>query len=47
VEDAGYIAPAADGSGVVVVVKPDSERLQLLEPFPNGTARTSPDLPCC
>ena len=33
VEDAGYQAPAADGSGVQVVVKPDSQRLQLLEPF--------------
>ncbi|MBK9289990.1 MAG: aconitate hydratase [Flavobacteriales bacterium] len=34
VGDAGYKAPAADGSTVNVVVKPDSERLQLLEPFP-------------
>lgn len=34
VEDAGYIAPAEDGSGVEVIVKPDSQRLQLLEPFP-------------
>ncbi|APQ18344.1 aconitate hydratase [Maribacter hydrothermalis] len=33
VEDAGYLAPHADGSGVVVKVDPDSERLQLLEPF--------------
>jgi len=33
VEDAGYLAPAEDGSGVEVVVKSDSERLQLLEPF--------------
>ncbi len=33
VEDAGYLAPAADGSSVVVKVKPDSERLQLLEAF--------------
>ncbi len=33
VEDAGYLAPAEDGSGVQVVVKPDSERLQLLDPF--------------
>src|SRR6056300_434327 len=30
VEDAGYLAPAEDGSGVQVVVKEDSERLQLL-----------------
>ncbi len=33
VEDPGYQAPAADGSGIEVVVAPDSERLQLLEPF--------------
>ena len=34
VEDAGYQAPAEDGSKVEVVVKPDSKRLQLLTPFP-------------
>jgi aconitate hydratase len=33
VEDAGFQAPAADGSGVVVAVSPTSSRLQLLEPF--------------
>lgn len=33
VEDAGYQAPAADGSGVIVNVATDSKRLQLLEPF--------------
>jgi len=33
VEDAGFLAPEADGSGVSVVVAEDSERLQLLEPF--------------
>jgi aconitate hydratase len=33
VEDAGYQAPAADGSNVQVQVSPDSQRLQLLEPF--------------
>jgi len=33
VEDAGFIAPDADGSRVVVKVSPTSERLQLLEPF--------------
>lgn len=33
VEDAGYQAPAEDGSGVVVDVKSDSKRLQLLYPF--------------
>ena len=34
VEDAGYDAPAADGSSVQVIVSPESSRLQLLEPFP-------------
>ncbi|MES2558807.1 MAG: aconitate hydratase [Bacteroidota bacterium] len=33
VEDAGFIAPAADGSGVQVAVSPTSDRLQLLDPF--------------
>jgi aconitate hydratase len=36
-EDPGYVAPAKDGSGIEVVVQPDSKRLQLLDPFPpNG-----------
>lgn len=34
VEDNGYQAPAEDGSSVSVVVNPESDRLQLLEPFP-------------
>jgi aconitate hydratase len=29
----GFVPPASDGSKVKVVVKPDSERLELLEPF--------------
>lgn len=33
VEDAGYQAPANDGSAIDVKVAPDSSRLQLLEPF--------------
>ena len=33
VEDAGFLAPMEDGSGVKVVVDDSSERLQLLEPF--------------
>ncbi|MFN8116937.1 MAG: aconitate hydratase [Bacteroidia bacterium] len=33
VEDAGYQAPAADGSKVQVLVEPTSKRLQLLDPF--------------
>ncbi|MEZ4804018.1 MAG: aconitate hydratase [Bacteroidia bacterium] len=34
VEDAGYQAPAEDGSNVSVVVSPTSNRLQILSPFP-------------
>lgn len=33
VEDAGYQAPAADGSKVSVLVAPTSDRLQILSPF--------------
>ena len=33
VEDAGYQAPAEDGRGLTVNVRPDSDRLQLLAPF--------------
>ncbi len=32
-EDAGFVAPAADGSNVNVAVSPTSDRLQLLDPF--------------
>lgn len=34
VDDAGYQAPAEDGSQVPVLVSPTSDRLQLLAPFP-------------
>jgi aconitate hydratase len=34
VQDAGYVAPFEDGSQIEVVVKPDSNRLELLQPFP-------------
>ncbi len=33
VEDAGFQAPAEDGSGITVTVNPASDRLQLLTPF--------------
>jgi len=33
VDDPGYLPPAEDGSKLRVIVKPDSQRLQLLEPF--------------
>jgi aconitate hydratase len=39
VEDAGYQAPALDGSNIQVVVKPSSQRLQLLEAFPAWEGR--------
>ena len=32
-EDAGYQAPASDGSSVQVLVSPTSDRLQLLDSF--------------
>lgn len=34
VKDAGFVAPAKDGSAVAVTVSANSERLQLLNPFP-------------
>ena len=36
VKDAGFQAPAADGSKVQVIVDPQSKRLQLLDPFRPG-----------
>lgn len=33
VEDAGYLPPPENGDDIAVSVRPDSERLQLLEPF--------------
>ena len=41
----GYLAPPADASGVDVVVSPESERLQLLTPFPERTAEQLVDMP--
>jgi aconitate hydratase len=41
----GYEAPAADGSAVQVLVRPDSERLQLLEPFPRWDGKDFERLP--
>ncbi len=34
VDDPGYIPPVEDGSDVEIIVDPNSERLQLLTPFP-------------
>ncbi len=44
-ENKGYIAPAEDGDKVSVVVKPDSERLQLLEPFAPWNGKDYEKLP--
>jgi aconitate hydratase len=41
----GYEPPAADGASVSVVVAPDSERLQLLQPFPRWDGRDFDRLP--
>ena len=40
-----FVAPPAGGSGVEVRVSPDSERLQLLEPFAPWDGRDYEDLP--
>lgn len=42
---AGFVAPPPDGSLVEVVVRPDSERLQLLRPFPPWDGSDLVDLP--
>ncbi|MDQ1446282.1 MAG: aconitate hydratase [Acidimicrobiaceae bacterium] len=42
--EAGFIAPPPTGEGVDVVVRPDSDRLQLLEPFPAWDGRDFTDL---
>jgi aconitate hydratase len=41
----GYEPPAADGASVSVVIAPDSERLQLLQPFPRWDGRDFDRLP--
>ncbi len=44
VEDAGYVPPAEDGSHIEIHIDPDSERLQLLEPFPAWDGKDLEDL---
>jgi aconitate hydratase len=39
VKDNGYLAPAEDGSNVVVAVDPKSKRLQLLDSFPEWNGK--------
>ncbi|PLS76514.1 MAG: aconitate hydratase [Actinobacteria bacterium] len=41
----GFEPPAEDASAVEVVVRPDSDRLQLLEPFPAWDGKDFVDLP--
>ena len=41
----GFVAPAKDGSKIEVVVKPESERLQLLQPFKKWSGKDLVDLP--
>jgi aconitate hydratase len=41
----GFEAPAADGDSVQVAVAPNSERLQLLQPFPRWDGRDFTELP--
>jgi aconitate hydratase len=41
----GFEAPAADGAGVQVAIRPDSERLQLLQPFPRWDGKDFDRLP--
>jgi aconitate hydratase len=41
----GYEAPAADGAAVRVEIPPDSERLQLLAPFPRWDGQDLVELP--
>jgi aconitate hydratase len=43
--EAGYMAPPADGSKVEVIVKPGSERLELLAPFPKWDGKDYEKLP--
>lgn len=33
-EDSGFVPPVADGSGIEIEIAPDSQRLQVLKPFP-------------
>jgi aconitate hydratase A / 2-methylisocitrate dehydratase len=43
--ESGFVAPPPDSAGVEIVVRPDSDRLQLLEPFPAWDGQDLADLP--
>jgi aconitate hydratase len=40
-----YVAPPADGSGITVAVSPQSERLQIMEPWPAWDGKDFLDMP--
>jgi aconitate hydratase len=40
-----YVAPPADGSGIELKVKPDSERIQLMQPWPAWDGKDFTDMP--
>ena len=43
--DSSYVAPPEDGSSINIVVDPDSERLQLLQPFPEWDGNDYVEVP--
>jgi aconitate hydratase len=43
-DDTGYVPPADDGNEIEIAVKPDSNRLQLLEPFDSWDGKDLHDL---
>ena len=43
--EAGFVPPPEDGSAVEIAVRPDSDRLQLLEPFPAWDGQDLHELP--
>lgn len=44
-DEHGYVGPTAEGANTQVVVKEDSERLQILEPFPAWDGKDYVELP--
>lgn len=44
-DEEGFIAPAEDGSNIEVIVSPESDRLQLLEPFAAWDGNDIEDVP--
>ncbi|MCH8207095.1 MAG: aconitate hydratase, partial [Chloroflexi bacterium] len=43
--DSSFVAPPEDGSGIEIRVDPDSERIQLLEPFPGWDGNDYVEVP--